>query len=102
MTNHEIRIAVAKACGRSVILCPIHHSYECCGRSFPDYPNDLNACVEFEKTLTNDEQPQYFRELCPDEWKWIDHNALPLLCFATARQRCEAFLRVKGLWKDHP
>lgn len=66
----------------------------------PDFPNDLNACHEFEKTLDVNGLGRYADELdevcvpthiCPlTHWKAV--------VMATARQRCEAFLRVHGLW----
>lgn len=60
-----------------------------------NYPRDLNAIAEAEKTLSTIEH-ELFRgalyEICErDERKWIS---------ATASQRAEAFLRAKGLWKE--
>lgn len=61
----------------------------------PNYAGDLNACHEFEKTLEPMQHIAYDRHLhkLVDEtvtWKW----------HATARQRCEAFLRVHGQWEE--
>lgn len=61
----------------------------------PNYAADLNACHEFEKTLEPMQHIAYDRHLhrLVDEtvtWKW----------HATARQRCEAFLRVHGQWEE--
>ena len=54
----------------------------------PDYPNDLNACHEMEKTL--------------DAWDMMSYLDLLIEtgtpCTATAAQRCEAFLKTVGLW----
>lgn len=72
----------------------------------PDYPNNLNACSEFERTLTYDEETRYVVHLfriCG----WNINHADDRLCVgnarkpvsATARQRCEAYLKTKGLWK---
>jgi hypothetical protein len=98
------RAAIARACGITeiwshalpvkVIRCDV-----------PDYPNDLNAMHEAEKTLTHQEQAVYTQKLMDavsrsarandgtivkliESWFW----------HATATQRAEAFLRTKGLW----
>ncbi len=58
---------------------------------FPNYPADLNACAEFEAMLTSAERFTYLVELnklCGDE---------PSAVWATARQRCLAYLKTKGL-----
>lgn len=56
----------------------------------PDYLNDLNACHEMEKVLTPKQKLAYLKYLTD-----LDHFGR----FATAAQRCEAFLRTLGLWK---
>lgn len=72
--------------------------------NIPDFPNDLNACAEFEKTLTEDEQGHYIGHLLEDvSEETCDLNPRKAewhVTHAFAAQRCEAFLRVKGLWKD--
>lgn len=70
--------------------------------SLPRYTEDLNLMHEVEKTLTNREAGDY------DAWLWIiikrdwevnrDNNARITTWHATAAQKVEAFLRVKGLW----
>lgn len=63
----------------------------------PNYYADLNACHEMEEKLTEKEEAGYFLELqkiiVPP---YLKHFA-PCIR-ATAPQRCEAYLRVKGLW----
>lgn len=117
MTDNDIRIAIAEACG-----------YEHCnhdtrlwkkggrfywitggpfrGTSFaplPDYPNDLNACAEFwAKMDTAELQNRYIAALA--EVCWADEGrANNQVVFnqvtATARQHCETFLRALNLWK---
>ena len=58
----------------------------------PDYTADLNACREFEKALNTDDAHSYYwrleREL---GWEYAS---------ATARQRCEAYLRTLNLFVD--
>lgn len=64
----------------------------------PDYPNDLNACRELVSNLTPDEKAEMNRLLLATRpgnltrYKWE----------AEASEFCEAFLRVKGKWKEKP
>lgn len=100
MTNDEIRIKVAEACGWKInpakhtakILDWIHTESECTGYFPPNYPEDLNACADFEKTISPDQQNQYIMELgkvcCVRGFNIVT---------ATARQRCLAFLKTKGI-----
>ena len=63
-----------------------------------NYPESLDACAEFEKTLTDAEQPRYALNLWEqlvgaphifkDSFKFVT---------ATARQRCIAYLKTKGI-----
>lgn len=119
MTNDEIRIAIAEACGWKLTLAdntthwtdrwtdPNGGSYES-GAYFlppdpPNYPGDLNACAEFEKTLTAEEAHLYSRELEKmfNAQPWHeDDGAKNYGWHASALHRCEAFLRTNGLWKD--
>lgn len=113
MNSKERRIAIAEACGW--ILCKTtdefpgdlswHNYYGktvwkhpklgyASWKAVPDYPNDLNACHEFEKML--DEQTYRL---------FIGHLVAILkpgefAVRATAPQRCEAFLRTIGKWKE--
>lgn len=112
MSDDEIRIAVAaamrehcpcknagneKACNWN---CPCGNPVMsgCCTKCVKDYPADLNACAEMEKTLPDDNSLQ---------GKVSYNNQLMRVCgshaaciSATARQRCESFLRVKGKWTN--
>jgi hypothetical protein len=65
-------------------------------RCVPKYTSDLNACAEFEATLTGSERETY-------KYRLVDVCSGPRTgngeaIFATAAQRCEAYLRVKSLW----
>lgn len=60
----------------------------------PDYLNDLNACAEFEKVLTEEQHYQYARTL--EEVVATVGRCRPHL--ASAPQRCDAFLKVMNLW----
>lgn len=107
MNNDEIRIAVAKLCGWT----NIGHGFtgELIGlikeRGFfvvPNYPLSLDACAEFEKGLKSSEHWSFRAELWriteadPRQVNGEEHNRRYIS--ATALQRCEAFLRMKGKW----
>jgi len=114
MTPEAQRIAIRAALGWK----PRHHGVELYAyeraddagnwlyaHEMPDHLNDLNACFEMEKALTKEECRDYHDELINAErpslieclnggnyasrWTW---NSTP-------EQRCEAFLKAKGLWQ---
>jgi hypothetical protein len=95
MTPEAIRITIAESLGW---LSPAKKLFA----SIPNWPEDLNAVHELEKTLTEDEQFK-FRILLSknsDGRKAVFLTVEAATCHATALQRCEAYLRVKGLWMD--
>lgn len=70
----------------------------------PNYTESLDACAEFEKTLTDEEQQEYFYQLneevglvSPRSPAWLLEWSVFKLITATARQRCLAYLKTKGL-----
>lgn len=92
MTELEINTVIAKALGREYhkpskqqMDGGSYYQYE------PSYTQDLNACHEMEKALSDDEWCIYSDRLL--------HNA-PRMAGASALVRCECWLRTKGLWKD--
>lgn len=104
MTPQEINIAIATACGWTEIrekivhysrvmfgLHPMQYGSGAAHEPLPDYYGDLNACAEMEATLSPIEITRY--ELALEEITWP-------IWRATAPQRCKAFLRTKGLWRD--
>lgn len=109
MNPEAQRIAIAEACGN----IRTKHSeftpeqwkqwYDALDKNeiIPDYLNDLNACHEMEKTLTEKEELFYLMKLSAamKENATIGWKA-ERTYRATAAQRCEAFLRSKGLWKE--
>lgn len=104
MTPEAQRIAIAESYGLDVKVCGIHLQRDCCRRKrMPDFLNDLNACAEMEKTLSEDECEGYHSAidsiLGRDDGQF-NYPAQSYFFHATAAQRCEAFLRVKGLWQD--
>lgn len=104
LTADQIRIRIAKLCGWKEIrkqqsLGSPGLTYGLNPRTagisvIPDYPNDLNCCAEFEKTLTHKEREEFISALrriatssSSSHWNCAT---------ATARQRCIAFLKTKG------
>ena len=103
MTLEKQRIAIATACGWTEIssrcmwgLPPfaIDCGTEDCLKHLPDYLNDLNACHEMEKALTDIQRGYYW-----DHLKDMTDEGFDQL-HATAPQRAEAFLRTLGLWEE--
>ena len=101
MTDEQINIAIAEACGwKGHPFCK-----DMMGNPFPgwdtppDYCNDLNAMHEAEMVLSNyhkvikNQSVIYFHLL---------HDIAGNLAFrkATARQRAEAFLKTIGKWEE--
>jgi len=106
MTPQEMRIAIAEACGW--VPLPMGEIWRDKDGYFaradgkpghfnvPDYPADLNAMHEAEKTLTPDQQIDYLAQLFDLAFAG-DQNPdtfMGQVC-ATALQRAEAFCRVK-------
>lgn len=117
MTNEEIRIKVAEAMGWN--LCPAEiagpaarlfngdvwyrhaesHTIATTDQ-LPNYPESLDACAEFEKTLTWEEQEVFkvrLSRITADDFYEARTHWSPHTHHATARQRCLAYLKTKGL-----
>jgi hypothetical protein len=75
-------------------------------RVLPNWPNSLDHMREAESTMTADEQGRYSvaltdvvkRDCLTAEGNVKDPFISSWYWHASALQRCEAFLRVKGLW----
>jgi len=70
----------------------------------PNYHGDLNACAEFEKTITGDSRECYAENIAVAVWGSAIGNTMSYmgasqLITATARSRCEAYLRTRGKWR---
>jgi hypothetical protein len=62
-------------------------------KPLPNYFADLNACREMEETIKDPlEKSRWFI--------WMQRNTDVAGIQATAPQRCEAFLRLKGKWVE--
>jgi hypothetical protein len=109
MTNEQINIAIAEACGWRELY--LNQNSEPWGfntglnysQRIPDYCNDLNAMHEAEKVLTTTEQQNnYYAEIAEITWgcEEIGHRQVVFnQLTATARQRAEAFLKTLGKWE---
>jgi hypothetical protein len=103
MTNEQINVAIAQACGWTILKKPLSgfgfaaYAKEPNGDpspGIPDYCADLNAMHEAEKVLTIIEQGHYW-----DHLKDLTDEGFDQL-HATARHRAEAFLRTVGKWEE--
>lgn len=117
MTNQEINERVAKLCGLDPVECHetgLWHLEYADGRKLgfrtglskdhamrvlsPHYAESLDACREFECSLSEDDRHNYGRLI--GNLERFDHlwggNRITALITVTALERCEAFLRLKG------
>jgi len=111
MTPEEQNIAIAEALGWTNVRMQYSGpdvgivgrlEGQWAGRPVPAYRSDLNACADFEATLTDHERhemyPHVLQQVYVKDWNTKETNPL----YATAPQRCEAFLRTRGIWRDEP
>jgi hypothetical protein len=75
-------------------------------RGVPNYYGNLNACLEFEQTLIGTQKLDYLYALGLEEHESppcplaFEPSSVIKVFFATAPQRCEAFLRTLGKWEE--
>lgn len=114
MTNDEIRIKIAEACGWTHVekeeggaiygypkTKPMFDS--CRLFKIPDYLNDLNAMHEAEKALTDEQDLEYsesLEQVVGARFNSKNGEDMRRLRSATAAQRAEAFLRTLNLWEE--
>lgn len=113
MTPEKQRIAIARVC--KTLACPgcAWERLECSAHDHhvPNYPEDLNAIHEAEKTLLISDTAwadygNNLQEVCrwyavgivPDYRR--DLASLAKIAHATALHRCEALLRTIGKWEE--
>jgi hypothetical protein len=107
MTNEQINIAIAEACGMRGVWGTKITSCGCDGQwdyfnpqgnRLPDYCNDLNAMHEAEKVLTEPQQATYAQLLHAAHKR---HYLLADFCVAhaTAAQRATPFLKTINKWE---
>lgn len=118
MSNEQMRIAIAESLGWKQVpdkyyedrRAWVRSGERCATCDLLDYLNDLNACREFEKTIEvdGDESDNYALELLKltaihkgEGYHWGSNCDADYfrIATATAPQRCEAYLKTKGLWK---
>lgn len=99
MTDTEINIAIAEACGWTVQLSRLEMGLDVVRnrerRALPNYCGDLNAMHKAEKTLSETNMfvmAHNIERLVSRHGQHYFH--------ATARQRAEAFLRTIGKWQQ--
>jgi hypothetical protein len=95
MTNEQINMAIAEACGWS-FDCDLGVCWDQYGNAIitpPNYCADLNAMHEAEKVLSVEEIAKYV-------WTLSDPRKKTLPFMATSYQRAEAFLRTLGKWEE--
>lgn len=113
MTPNEINEAIAKSLGVKTEKCS-------CGdflrdthtrQHIKDYYSSLDACAEFEASFSTELSSNYWTAEIGAYIEWLyevcsGHDFDPeegivyrYLVLATAPQRCEAYLKMKGLWK---
>lgn len=63
-------------------------------KAFRKWANEAEAILSPADRYAN------LRHLSPDWKSWNDGTAYVAICYATARQRAEAFLRTIGKWKE--
>jgi hypothetical protein len=105
MNEFDLAIMIGKACGLKEIL-PQEHSRPTARDNsgkviwLPNYLYDWNATHEMVQTLTEKERIQWLHHMgnISDKQQRPKINAEFLL--SPKKDWCEAFLRVKGLWKD--
>jgi hypothetical protein len=114
MTNEQINIAIAEACGWTDcsiidgILCGLPIGVTSLNGRYdiiPNYCNDLNAMHEAEKVLNDEQHRQYRSEVwysvCNDISSYECVKAAERPHFsATSHQRAEAFLKTLGKWEE--
>lgn len=114
MTDQEINIAIAEACGWTYVnkyggrtkhatwaKWKVRNPEENQNsHDLPNFCNDLNAMHEAEKTLTLDQRRLYWQHLYRITEKGRMAEPGWLTATASARLRAEAFLRTLGKWKE--
>ena len=123
MSPTQINIAIAESLGSKVVAnwehvlhpngvnisTPLFIDGSRMGQTvslLPRYTTDLNACAEFEATLTSDTASKFAKHLAKIVLGYsaslnitVNFWTLFRVASATAPQRCEAYLRTIGKWE---
>ena len=114
MTNDEIRIKIAEACGWTHVekeeggaIYGYPKINSCRLFAIPNYPEDLNAMYDALAHLTPEELRQWAVELTAivlennsGAWWDLDISETAQVLNATAAQQAEAFLKTLKLWEE--
>jgi hypothetical protein len=107
MTNEQINIAIAEACGWQFVTYKETFAKPPNGgpcqykEGIPNYYNDLNAMHEAEKVLTNEQWHKYDEELyIITGSSLLDEAQRKKRIHTTAPQKAEAFLKTLGKWEE--
>lgn len=100
MTPEEINIAIAESLGVMKWSYALPKKVPHC--DMLDYHSSLDACAEFEATITTPFEMSCYASLVFEQLSEVDQSGELDFCMitATAPQRCEAYLRLKRLWKE--
>ena len=101
MTDQEINSAIAESSGNC--LSKDRKSYyveNYCWQPLMNYCDDLNAMHDAEKTLKYKEKESFHSHLAVIMPGAKPRRGNSFMWHSTARQRAEAFLRVKGKWVE--
>lgn len=117
LTEQQKRVKIAEALGWKRLPIPEKLNWGAIAgapnwyftHELPDFFSDLNACREFEETLSDRERLQYVEEIGKlvrqeaadsglNPRAMEDRDVIFRHMHATAAQRCEAFGKTKGLW----
>lgn len=108
MTDEQINIAIAEACGwklhpqdRWIVIPPNSpHSVQPLS-TIPNYCNDLNAMHEAEKWMISNLRLLDFWQFAEELKRIVPANlGDDSYIHTTARQRAEAFLKTIGKWEE--
>jgi len=126
MTEDEQRKAIAIACGWTAVECTVcgkpgfvaktpegatlwrgeggYDAGSVIANNCPNFTGDLNACAEMERALKTTKQQNAYQaniaEICFEDQERADNQVVFNQLTATAAQRCEAFLRTVGKWRE--
>lgn len=102
MNASQINAAIAKELGWKKGAHPFWFKGDTILESVPNFYGSLDVCAMLFDSLGIDAEDMAF-----ELWKMLiagkpysDRKAMLILASATAPQRCEAFLRLKSLWKE--
>lgn len=104
MTEQEINCAIAECLGWTELRASEAFAGQWFGKppgppfgrtQLPNFHASLDACAIFENSVIAGDLDMEYREALEREC-----GQYAIIYRATAPQRCQAFLRVKGIWRE--